>query len=147
MANLDRLRVNATDGVVDFYTFGDWCAVGARSDVTPTTGPPLSAFNWLLSVDAMAVLSTVVGNTSGAAYYTELGAKMRPLYHKRFYNNVTGRLASGLIAYSLLLLACYLLACYLLAYWPACLLACLLTCLSACLYIGFADLTPLRRGV
>ena len=91
MANLDRLRVKATDGLVDYYTWGDWCATGPTAEVTPSTGPPLAAYNWLLSVDA---ISTVVGNTSGAAHYTQLGEKMRPLYHKRFYNTTTGQRAT-----------------------------------------------------
>eukprot|EP00730_Choanoeca_flexa_P008327 TRINITY_DN12476_c0_g2_i7.p1 TRINITY_DN12476_c0_g2~~TRINITY_DN12476_c0_g2_i7.p1 ORF type:complete len:946 (+),score=206.96 TRINITY_DN12476_c0_g2_i7:296-3133(+) len=90
MTNLDHLRVQAVGQLADFYTWGDWCAFGPRDIVTPTTGAPLAAFNWLMSVDTMVELSQLVGNVTGAKYYQDVGQSMRKVYHERFYNASVG---------------------------------------------------------
>ena len=66
------------------------CAVEARSLATPGTGPEAAAFNFLLSVDAMAHMANVLGLKEDYASYTELSTKLRPVFHRRFYNASSG---------------------------------------------------------
>ena len=42
------------DSLPDFWVWGDWCAVEARSTCTPGTGPQAAASNYILALKAMA---------------------------------------------------------------------------------------------
>ena len=55
------------DGLPDFFTWGDWCAVEARSICTPGTGPQAAASNFLLALKAMAHMASVLGERADAA--------------------------------------------------------------------------------
>jgi hypothetical protein len=90
MDDLDQHRQTEPGQLADFFACGDWCAVGSRGEVTPSTGPPLAAFNWLLSLDAMVAMSELTGNNTGVAYYQGLSIQMRKVWHERFYNSTAG---------------------------------------------------------
>lgn len=86
---------HCTGGLADYWTWGDWCAVDSRAEATPTTGPELSAFNYILALDAMAEMAVALAadpefNEPGAAEdatnYAALARKFRPVFHKRFFN-------------------------------------------------------------
>jgi hypothetical protein len=65
---------------------GDWCAVEPRALASPGTGPELAAFNFLLSVDAMADMALALGKTADAVQYESLSASLRRVFLSRFYN-------------------------------------------------------------
>ena len=58
----------------------------ARSIATPGTGPELAAFNFLLSVDAMADMATAIGKTADAERYEKIGKQLRDVFHAQYYN-------------------------------------------------------------
>jgi len=88
----DYASSHCSGGLADFFTWGDWCAVESRALATPGTGPELAAFNYILSLDAMAEMATalaVAGESSAAAdaaRYAALAQKFRPIFHERFFN-------------------------------------------------------------
>ena len=65
----------------------------ARSVATPSTGPELAAFNYILGLDAMVTMADAVGETEDAAKYKALGASMRAAFKAEFYNETLGRYA------------------------------------------------------
>lgn len=86
---------HCTQGLADYFTWGDWCPVESRKLATPGTGPELAAFNYILSLDAMAEMATILdadpsvdlpGLAADAARYTALAKKFRPIFHDRFFN-------------------------------------------------------------
>eukprot|EP00051_Salpingoeca_urceolata_P001214 m.39380 g.39380 ORF g.39380 m.39380 type:complete len:1029 (+) comp11266_c0_seq1:188-3274(+) len=73
-------------GLADFYTWGDWCSVENRSINVGNTAPELAAFNYILSLNALSDMATVLGKSADAAKYAALSKEMKPVYHKLFYN-------------------------------------------------------------
>lgn len=49
-----------------FFTWGDWCAVEARSKATPGTGPILAGFNYITALDAMVEMGHTLGSQGNA---------------------------------------------------------------------------------
>ena len=79
------------DGVPCFYMWGDWCTPDEpRANATHGTGPPSSAANYILAVDAMVSMATAMNYTADAARYTAELATWRAAYHSRFWTPGTG---------------------------------------------------------
>jgi len=92
VAHVDYLlaHVDNTTGVVDFFQFGDWCAVQARALATPETGPMLAALSTIGALDATARMAALLGRQEDAHKYATHAAKMRPLAHAAYFNESTG---------------------------------------------------------
>lgn len=74
--------------IADFFIWGDWCAVESRALATPTTGPELAAFNYILSLDAMATMCDAI-QSSCAANFSTLAQKARPNFFTLYHNTST----------------------------------------------------------
>jgi hypothetical protein len=85
-------------GVPSFWTWGDWCAVESRAVATPGTGPELAAFNFILSVDAMADMATAIGDSGNATKWHGLSKTMRSAFHTAFFNESMQRYGNGHLA-------------------------------------------------
>lgn len=85
-----QLRQAANDTVPDFFTWGDWCAVGARSVVTPATGPEAAAANFLLALKASVEIATSLGDTEDATRYQGIYQTLLPEYQSSFWNETLG---------------------------------------------------------
>eukprot|EP00750_Incisomonas_marina_P022045 INCI4830.2.p1 GENE.INCI4830.2~~INCI4830.2.p1 ORF type:complete len:1072 (-),score=158.19 INCI4830.2:421-3636(-) len=88
---MDNLHTHAqanstTEGLPDYFTWGDWCAVENRSLATPGTGPELAGFHFLLGVDAMADMAKVLGKSADVTKWTTMGAALRKIFHARYFN-------------------------------------------------------------
>lgn len=80
-----------TDGLPCFYMWGDWCQpFEPRHNATISTGPPSSAANYILSVEAMVAMAKALGETDAAAQYQSELAQWRAAYHKRFWVPTSG---------------------------------------------------------
>ncbi|EDQ88845.1 uncharacterized protein MONBRDRAFT_25968 [Monosiga brevicollis MX1] len=93
--NLNALATTEPGGLADFFTWGDWCPFQARALATPATGPELAAFNWILSLDAMARLSSALGESGNASAYAALASRARGAFHARFFNASAGLYNGG----------------------------------------------------
>eukprot|EP01043_Picozoa_sp_COSAG02_P022257 COSAG02_NODE_1152_length_14201_cov_9.055595_5_plen_211_part_00 len=71
------------------------CAVESRKIATPGTGPELAAFNFILSLDAMAEMATTIGDEGNHSHYQQLSISMRSAFHTAFYNTTMQRYGSG----------------------------------------------------
>jgi len=85
----DYLRSRASDGIVDYYYYGDWVSL-AR-----TPGSLVSTFYYCWSVDTVARAAAVLGESGDAQTYMQLGAAIRQAFHRRFFNIDTGSYANG----------------------------------------------------
>eukprot|EP01052_Picozoa_sp_SAG31_P071002 SAG31_NODE_29895_length_388_cov_1.017301_1_plen_128_part_11 len=87
--------MEGTEGIPAFWTWGDWCAVESRAIATPGTGPELAAFNFILSLDAMAEMAATIGDASNHSHYQQLSVSMRSAFHAAFFNTTMQRYGSG----------------------------------------------------
>ena len=73
-----------------FFIWGDWCSNQSRAVATPETGPTASAFNYILSLDAMADMASVLGKDNDFEKYSTLSKSLRITWAKTFYNSNHG---------------------------------------------------------
>ena len=79
------------DGVPCFYLYGDWCTpFESRHNATEGTGPPSSAANYVMAVEAMVGMASAIGETADAARYSQELAQWRTAYDARFWEPSTG---------------------------------------------------------
>lgn len=81
---------NRTDGLPDFFVWGDWCCVEGREECTPGTGPQAAASNWLLAVRAMVEMAEAIGEAADAKRYEQVLAAGQTAYDARYYNASVG---------------------------------------------------------
>jgi alpha-L-rhamnosidase len=74
------------EGVPDFWSCGDWCAVESRAICTPNTGPPAAAANYILAVEAMHSMAEALNEGADAARYSAKLAMWRSLYDPVYFN-------------------------------------------------------------
>jgi hypothetical protein len=72
------------DGLPDYSTWGDWCATEARDINRVETGPPLAAFNFILSMDAMAGDDSFTLHWQAKCRAAVVHAPMHALMHVQF---------------------------------------------------------------
>lgn len=77
---------NGTAALPDFFTCGDWCAVQARAQCTPGTGPEAAAANYLLAVKAMWDLARDLGDAVALAAFEKDLLDLRVSYDQRFWH-------------------------------------------------------------
>ena len=82
-----RAQMEPASAVPNYFNFGDWCAIESRAVCTPNTGPPAAAANFILSVEAMAAMAGVLGESADQARYTSWLAGYRKDYDKTYYND------------------------------------------------------------
>ena len=85
----DYLRKRSEDGVVYYYSFGDWVPV------EKTPGALVSTFYYCWSADITARAAIILGKTDEADVYLKLAAAIRQAFHKQFFNPGTGTYADG----------------------------------------------------
>eukprot|EP01050_Picozoa_sp_SAG11_P003626 SAG11_NODE_210_length_12303_cov_10.235824_5_plen_231_part_00 len=78
--------------------------MASRAIAPSGTGPELAAFNFILSLDAMAEMAATIGDASNHSHYRQLGTSMRTAFHTAFWNTTMQRFGSGQNASSVLLL-------------------------------------------
>jgi alpha-L-rhamnosidase len=83
-------KSKSKDGLPDFFVWGDWCAVEARSIATPGTGPQAAAANFLLAMKAMVHMGKALEEHEDAARYAELLAAGQTAFDARFFNASIG---------------------------------------------------------
>ena len=76
--------------LVSFYIWGDWCSMQNRVVATKASGPPLSGFNYIMSLDAMSKMANVLGKKDDAERYQALAAKLRAAWHTAYFNEAQG---------------------------------------------------------
>ena len=91
---VDGLRAQANEllnsTLASFYVWGDWCSNQSREIATAGSGPPAAAFNFILSLDAMVALATVLEKEEDVKLYSELSSQARHAWHQSFYNRQHG---------------------------------------------------------
>jgi alpha-L-rhamnosidase len=92
----DFLTTRAQDGIVTYYSYGDWVPVA------PTPGALVSTFYYCWSVDVVARAALLLGKTDEAGAYLKLAASIRQSFHRHFLNPATGSYANGSQTASLL---------------------------------------------
>jgi hypothetical protein len=91
-----RRQMLPSDGVPCFYMWGDWCTpFEARSNATEGTGPPSSAANYIMAIDAMVTMADAIGQTADAARYSQELTQWRVAYDARFFDQSTGTYTSN----------------------------------------------------
>jgi alpha-L-rhamnosidase len=86
-----RRQMLPSDGVPCFYMWGDWCTpFESRHNATQGTGPPSSAANYIMAVEAMVGMAGAIGQTADEARYGQELAQWRTAYDARFWEPSTG---------------------------------------------------------
>jgi len=83
-------NANKTNGLPNPWVYGDWCSMEDRTKSRPGTGPELSAFNYILSLDAMAEMALQINRSIAYTKYANLAEKFRPIFHSNYFNPSTG---------------------------------------------------------
>jgi alpha-L-rhamnosidase len=94
----DYLTKRSQNGVVYYYSYGDWVA----ADRTP--GGLVSTFYYCWCADIAARAAIVLGKTDDADTYIRLASSIRQAFHKQFFNPESGSYGSGSQTSSLLAL-------------------------------------------
>ena len=85
-----RMAENVTaDGLVDFWTYGDWKSIENHAEARLSAASQLAAANWLLALQAMAKVAAVLGETSDAQRYQEVYASSVRKFDQRWWNATT----------------------------------------------------------
>ena len=74
------------DALPDFWVWGDWCAVEARSTCTPGTGPQAAASNYILALKAMSHMAGALNEPGDAKRYADALSAAQAVYDLRFWN-------------------------------------------------------------
>jgi alpha-L-rhamnosidase len=78
---------NGTDGLYTFQIYGDWGSAYEGIDFSPYwKTPDQSAYFFIKGLDIAAWASTLVGNVTGASYYSNLASQARTAYTSVFFN-------------------------------------------------------------
>ncbi len=85
----DYLTSRAKDGIVGYYSYGDWVSPGK------TPGDLVSTFYYCYSVDIVTRAAMVLGRTEDAVTYQKLGASIRDAFHRTYFNTYSGTYGSG----------------------------------------------------
>lgn len=85
----DSLKAKSEGDIVNFYKYGDWVPVER------TPGNLVSTFFYCWSVDIVAQAAEVLGKTTEAAQYRQLGQEIRAAFHKKFFNPEIGAYGNG----------------------------------------------------
>jgi alpha-L-rhamnosidase len=85
----DYLTTRAKDGIVGYYSYGDWVSPGK------TPGDLVSTFYYCYSVDIVTRAAMILGKTEDAVVYQKLGASIRDAFHRTYFSPYTGTYGSG----------------------------------------------------
>ena len=105
IANADSAGVNTTqhEGLAVCDQFKDWlCGNGQSCCVAPVikgqpepqncrVGAEMGGFNYVLGLQAMSRIATVLGNSSAASRYAQYASKATEEFHSFFFNASVGR--------------------------------------------------------
>jgi alpha-L-rhamnosidase len=84
-----RMANNVTaDGLVDFWTYGDWKAVEDHN-LALESAAQIAAANWLLALQAMVSLANALGEVADAQRYQAVHNSSAGIFDARFWNETT----------------------------------------------------------
>ena len=86
----DGAKGKGGEGLPDFYVWGDWCAVEARSVCTPGTGPQAAAANYVLALKAMVHMATALEEAEDATRYAAALAAAQAAFDQRYWDGSAG---------------------------------------------------------
>jgi hypothetical protein len=86
MASKCRSRCTP-DGIPNYWSCGDWCAVESRALATPNTGPPAAAANFVLALEAMVVMADALGEKEDQDKYSSWLESYRTMYDQIYWNS------------------------------------------------------------
>lgn len=85
----EYLRTRATDNILSYSYYGDWVAV------EQTPGAYVSAAYYYDDVQVLARVAKVLGKTSDAETYSQLGGQIKDAFNRKFFDPASGNYANG----------------------------------------------------
>ncbi len=83
------LRSRSEDGVVKYFSYGDWVPV------LNTPGGLVSTFYYYWSVDIVRRAAEILGRSADAEEHRKLGESIRTAFHRRFFNDELDSYGNG----------------------------------------------------
>eukprot|EP00026_Physarum_polycephalum_P001443 Phypoly_transcript_01444.p1 GENE.Phypoly_transcript_01444~~Phypoly_transcript_01444.p1 ORF type:complete len:1095 (+),score=131.93 Phypoly_transcript_01444:37-3285(+) len=77
---------NNITGLLEWSRYGDWCSVANMAQYPAVDSPVISSFYYILQLEVMVNISTMLGQSDDSQYFSKLLTNARTQFNPTYYN-------------------------------------------------------------